>query len=421
MYFSFLSPFEKVYSSYMKRQGKKFIENSTTAATDSTTTSTYTGLALSEIPPHRLSPVLDSTQQAQPCPQQSPTMDTTNTNITVVQSAAAPTPRARKRFATSPLQEIDVGSAQCRPSCPRDITSNTNNKSTHTASKTGSADPLQEKKLLDLRKQYHRTLSDLTKTDHHLTFLQHCKEANKIPKGLQIKVTPQAFLGSETDVNTEFRNITQQAEEALRDTLIRHYDLIHDALNKQREDLEQEMALAAESAPAPAQEDHQQILEKTTTNMAKRKNILLDKANRKMEILKNPSLAQRRNRSSSRPNHRATRATSNPKPKPQPSHHNHHQQRPNNQQPHQRPNNQRPINQPPNHTQPQRTYPSYASATQGFHPGGPGQNHPPNQLTRQPRKTLLPNPSNQTNPPTNTDTQQLILQTLTQLLQILQK
>ena len=330
-------------------------------------------------------------------------MDTTATTIRVLNQTGTPS-RTRKRAATSPLLEIDVGSAHIQPI----LTSNPI-RSTHSASTTGSVHLQTADKLLQLRKEYHHILSNLTKIDHHLTFLKQCKEENRIPKGLQMKVTPQAFLSSLTMVDTEFTNITKQAEESLRDILIGHYDTLHDHFNKQREELEKQMTDAEQAAPPQARETHQQIIDKTTSNMAKRKNILLDRANKKMEILRNPSLRPPRTRSTSRPNNRPN---NRPKPQPQTSRNPpriNRQQRPQEQN---RPNHPNRPNQPHNHAkQTQRSY-TYAAATQGFPTGGPGHNNQPNQPTRQP---LLPNP--QTNP----DIQQKILQTLMQLLQTLQR
>lgn len=338
-------------------------------------------------------------------------MDTTAINIT---RAHPETPRARKRTATSPLSEIDVGSAHIQP-----YTNINPNPSTHLASSNGSVNTQIESKLLDLRKQYHRALSNLTKTEHHLTFLQQCQSDSKIPKGLQIKITPQAFLSTETNINTEFTNIITQAEEELRNSLIRHYETINEALLEQISDLERKMAVATQTAPTETQTQHQELLDKTHNNISKRKTNLQDRANKKMETLKNPSSRPPRNRPQSK-NKR------NPTHKPQPPNPT-HTHRTTHQQPrntsHQQPRNtlpQKPQRQPQNtqnrtYNNPpprqQRNY-SYAEATQGFRPGGPG----PNQPLQPTRPHLLPNPTS-----TTMDTQQLILQTLTQLLQTLQK
>ena len=135
-----------------------------------------------------------------------------------------------KRQATSPLQEQDVGCARTYPQTYFSTTSThqasnngsvhnladthntTTTNSTHTTS-TANPSSNPEDLLLQLRKRYHKALSGLTTTNHHLHFLHDCKDNNKIPHGLHIT---QAFCPSTTDINNIFKSITEKAERDLR-------------------------------------------------------------------------------------------------------------------------------------------------------------------------------------------------------------
>ena len=297
------------------------------------------------------------------------------------------TPRSRKRVARPPLLEVDVGSAPIN-------TSNSNpTQSTHSASNTGSVHT-DETTLLALRKKYHRTLTSLAKSEHHHNFLVQCKREKRIPKGLQIKITPQAFLSSKTSIKTEFTNIIRQTEENLTATLIRHYQHVNEVLTTEKEEIEEEMTHALATQSPTSKTKHEELLQKTTTNIDRRKTLLHERATKKMNTLKNPRHRSPRPRAPNRPR---------PTQQRQPSR-----------------STTRPVPPPPTHNQ--RRYPSYAAATQGFRTGGSG---PTDPRTQHIRPALLPDPQQHYTRPSHQnptqDTQQLILQTLTQLLQTLRQ
>ena len=313
------------------------------------------------------------------------------------------TPRSRKRIANSPLQELDVGSAHTNP-----YINNNPSRSTHSASITGSVHE-EEDALLHLRKQYHHTLTAITKAEHHRSFLKQCQQENRVPKGLQIKLTPQAYMSDSTTINTEFNNITRQAEQNLCDTLIRHYDTLHEKLTAQLNEIEEKMAETAASESETTIETHEALIQKTIANIHKRKSTLQEKATKKIEILKNPQRRPHPPGNRRNPPPATQRRQRNPPPT---------QQR----RPHPPPRTETRTTISRERTEQRDIYPSYAAATKGFQARGPGLTESRHQEPRIQRKTLLPLPTmSRGTDPTGQDTQKLILQTLAQLLQILQQ
>lgn len=306
--------------------------------------------------------------------------------------------RSRKRHATSPLNEQSVGSARVNPSSS--LTPNITT-GTHSASVTGSAPSISEESLLNLRKKYHRTSSTLTQIQHHLAFIQECVTHDITPKGLQINIQPHAFLADKTDLKRQFSKIIQRAQASFLEILMVHYENLEETHKTELQKINQEISQVEPTIPDAMKKNHNELLQKTTSNIEKKKKLLSERATKKIEILRDPSKQTRRPRrnqsNSSRPNRpRSTSSNTQRNYRPQP---------------------QRPQNKP-----------TYANITSGnFQQGGPGQVHPQPQLNRQIQIPLLPNPPGPTplfpppfppyqpqpRPPT---TQQQLIQTLSQLL-----
>ena len=303
-------------------------------------------------------------------------------NIQISDTASLDTPRSRKRAATSPLEEQSVGSARItRPN------HNHNPKiGTLQASVTGSTPPNVEENLLSLRKKYHRAASALTQIEHHQSFMQECISYEIVPKGLQINVQPYAFLSEETEVKKRFNKIIIKAQEAFKEVLLDHYDQLQKQYREKIDQVTKEIS-QEESKLTTDNQTHSESLEKTKANIEKKKKLLIEKATKKLEILKDPTKQQKK-----------------------------------------QPQKTRPRNNTQQQLRRTQYAPSYAAAVrQNFQTGGPGQVNFQPQPTRPTRTSLLPNPNFRGPPPiiqpppppplfpTQTNPHQII-QTITHLL-----
>ena len=63
------------------------------------------------------------------------------------------------------------------------------------------------------RFSHKKTSVALAKADTHLNFTSSCQNSKKMPKGLRINVRCSAFLADQTDINHQFTETTEKAEQ----------------------------------------------------------------------------------------------------------------------------------------------------------------------------------------------------------------
>ena len=150
-------------------------------------------------------------------------------------------------------------------------------------------DPTVEQ-LLELRRKYHRDLSTLTTAEHHLNFLKNCAEENLIPKGLQIKFAPQIFQAKTSNVNEKIHQILDHAQKLILASILEHFvEFIEKHMSSMENSPKYDDLLNIHSDKLSQLElqQHTAVLRKTHQNIQKKKQYLLETAEKKMQFLRN--------------------------------------------------------------------------------------------------------------------------------------
>ncbi len=142
-----------------------------------------------------------------------------------------------------------------------------------------------DKSLLSLRQQYKKAKTNITRATSHLNFLQQCEEQQKTPKGLRVNVKCNALLADYTNVKDQFKTTKDNAEEEFKDYLKEHYDLLTVKLNEDLEMIEANMKSQLEKASPEAKKEHQDLMKKTSDNIAKHEERLQSRKKHKYDLL----------------------------------------------------------------------------------------------------------------------------------------
>ena len=149
-------------------------------------------------------------------------------------------------------------------------------------------------KLLSMRKQYKKTSVALAKAEAHSSFLTSCSCQQQTPKGLTVNVHCSAFLSDLTNVQTQFKETTTNAEQGYLSHLNVHYNTVVNELKQKQSVIRSAMTSLEEQANAEEREAHKVILSKTDSNVQNPSIELARKKKRKLEDLTNPLPKQKK-------------------------------------------------------------------------------------------------------------------------------
>ena len=134
--------------------------------------------------------------------------------------------------------------------------------------------------LLSLRRDYHRAASQVMMSSHHLEFLGKCKEASHVPPGLRISLRPQVYASNASHMEESIKKIINSVQDEIIQALCTHYNSIlehaQNVLDQVSSTLSSSLSLLPPSQAAP----HQQLMERTNTNLERKKKQLATRTER---------------------------------------------------------------------------------------------------------------------------------------------
>lgn len=149
-------------------------------------------------------------------------------------------------------------------------------------------------KLLALRKEYKRNSVALAKAEAHRHFIASCKYKKQTPKGLRVNVQCSAFLADITNVQKEFKETSNLAQEEYVTHLDSHYNIVLKELNEKQALVKDTMTTLQTQATEEEKEVHLGMLTKTNDNVQKLNNELKKRKERKLDTITQPSRKKRR-------------------------------------------------------------------------------------------------------------------------------
>ena len=112
--------------------------------------------------------------------------------------------------------------------------------------------------------------------------LQSCWNRRITPKGVKISKTCKAFKKAESDIEKDFRNILQDAQENLHCSLMQHLNKVAEKSKQAINTTEHDMSLAAERANTTEVITHERFLSSTRSNINKFRELKHHRACNKM-------------------------------------------------------------------------------------------------------------------------------------------
>ena len=166
-------------------------------------------------------------------------------------------------------------------------------KTTPVPMETESKSKLSDR-LLALRKDYKKTSVALAKADAHLNFTSSYQNSKKTPKGLRINVRCSAFLADQTNINHQFTETTEKAEQGYIKHLNTHYEKITTQLSQKKSLLQTTMNSLQTQATEQEKTTHLDMIEKTDNNVEKLSYEIGKRKRNKLSNISQPNPKRRR-------------------------------------------------------------------------------------------------------------------------------
>ena len=111
-----------------------------------------------------------------------------------------------------------------------------------------------------------------------MRFLEKCLEEDLIPEGLRIKLEPQAFMSTRTNIRETRNKTLRQMSKTLTQTLVDHYEKLLAEITPQIEAVKDDL-LDFPFLPTPQElHHHEQTMEKTEENLKNHEEALMTKS-----------------------------------------------------------------------------------------------------------------------------------------------
>lgn len=146
--------------------------------------------------------------------------------------------------------------------------------------------PKSKPSLLELRKQFKKIYSSTNRAKSHHVFIKSCIEEKRIPIGLQIKTTCNAFRSKETDIETSFGRIIAEAENNLLLALEEHYGQILQDLEEELGTLNLDIDAVITRSTEDELTSHNELMKKTVENLQQSQKKRNDNKNKKLHRIK---------------------------------------------------------------------------------------------------------------------------------------
>lgn len=254
---------------------------------------------------------LDAPLSQPPCTLTTHTLSILNSPHISPNCSPPPCPPLSPRSATINLEKAAIDVEGFSIDCTR------NPQSPHASPDGSVPTSTPEQTLLQLRKEYHHLNQYLVKAQHHYHFLTECYDNNITPNGLRIVNEPHILLGKLSPLPELFKCTIRETEVKLTMIVIAHYELLIPALEKDIQDIDDEMATILRNLPTEEIDHHTTIITKTESNIKRTSDTLKEKGKKKMESLHNPGSKRgppHRRPRPARPHHKAQLPQRAPQP-----------------------------------------------------------------------------------------------------------
>lgn len=223
-----------------------------------------------------------------------------------------------------------------------------------------------QKDLLYYRRYYHRTYTIKTQAEHHALFIQQCIKDKIIPKGLQIRLTPQIFKAGKTNITEKINNIIDNAQREIMQSLLLHYTSLLAYAEDKESHFPTEVPAHLQKNTQTELDEHTQLLVKTSKNIQEKRDTLKRRREKKIQQLKDSKNLPDK----TRPSHYIRKGPPHaPSHSPFPTRHQHPL-----------PHTFHPPHPLPSHPLPSSRIATYATITKGRN--NPGYQQAPNQTSK---------------------------------------
>jgi len=158
-----------------------------------------------------------------------------------------------------------------------------------TAGATASNSPTElsdvAKTLLAGRKRLRKLNSQRVRVCSHLDFCKHCKDADKIPKGLRVNVQCNALLADYTNVKDKFKQTKTTAEHDFRDSLHDHYEETKQQLERDIKEVEDAIQTTLQRATQAERDEHHRWMDSTKQAWEREETSLQEAKRKKLDNL----------------------------------------------------------------------------------------------------------------------------------------